>query len=83
MGRAAAPTISRELIAAGADPATPVMVAVDVSLPTERLLRGRLDALSFLVRTIGHDDPTILLIGEAVAGRVAPSPATASLALIA
>lgn len=79
MGRAAAPTISRELIAAGADPATPVMVAVDVSLPTERLLRGRLDALSFLVRTIGHDDPTLLLIGEAVGGRVSPSAVTASL----
>jgi uroporphyrin-III C-methyltransferase len=66
MGRAAAPTIARELIAAGSDPATPVMVAVDVSLPTERLLRGRLDALAFLVRTIGQDDPTVLLIGEAV-----------------
>jgi uroporphyrin-III C-methyltransferase len=67
MGRAAAPTIARELIAAGRDPATPVMVAVNVSLPDERLLRGRLDALAFLVRTIGQDDPTLLLIGEAVA----------------
>ena len=69
MGRAAAPVIARELIAAGRDPATPVMVAVNVSLPTERLLRGRLDALSFLVRTIGQDDPTLLLIGDAVAPR--------------
>ncbi|MBT2186153.1 uroporphyrinogen-III C-methyltransferase [Sphingobium nicotianae] len=69
MGRAAAPSIARELIAAGRDPATPVMVAVNVSLPTERVLRGRLDALSFLVRTIGQDDPTVLLIGEAVGAR--------------
>jgi uroporphyrin-III C-methyltransferase len=68
MGRAAAPEIARNLIAAGRDPATPVMVAVNVSRPDERLLRGRLDALSFLVRTIGQDDPTLLLIGEAVAG---------------
>jgi len=68
MGRAAAPTIMRDLIAAGCDPATPVLVAVNVSLPDERLLRGRLDSLSFLVRTIGQDDPTLLLIGEAVAG---------------
>lgn len=76
MGRAAAPEIARRLIAGGCDPATPVMVAVNVSLPGERLLRGRLDALSFLVRTIGQDDPTLLLIGEAVAGRaVATSPA--------
>jgi uroporphyrin-III C-methyltransferase len=67
MGRAAAPEIARNLIAAGRDPATPVMVAVNVSRPDERLLRGRLDALSFLVRTIGQDDPTLLLIGEAVA----------------
>jgi uroporphyrin-III C-methyltransferase len=72
MGRAAAPAIARNLIAAGRDPATPVMVAVNVSQPNERLLRGRLDALSFLVRTIGRDDPTLLLIGEAVAMRTGP-----------
>src|SRR5690606_1053528 len=65
MGRAAAPEIARNLIAAGRDPATPVMAAVNVSQPNERLLRGRLDALAFLVRTIGRDDPTLLLIGEA------------------
>lgn len=66
MGRAAAPEIARALIMAGRAPETPVMVAVDVSLPTERLIRGRLDALAFLVRAIGDDDPTLLLIGEAV-----------------
>jgi len=71
MGRDAAAAISRNLIAAGRDPATPVMVAVNVSQPNERLLRGRLDALSFLVRTIGRDDPTLLLIGEAVAPNTA------------
>lgn len=69
MGRVAAPEISRALIAAGRAPQTPVMVAVDVSLPTERIIRGRLDALAFLVQAIGHDDPTLLLVGEAVAGR--------------
>ena len=70
MGRAAAPAIARNLIAAGRDPATPVLVAINVSQPNERLLRGRLDALPFLVRTIGCDDPTLLLIGEAVAAKV-------------
>ncbi len=69
MGRAAAPDIARNLIAAGRDPATPVMVAVNVSRPDERLLRGRLDALSFLTRTIGRDDPTLLLVGPAVCNR--------------
>ncbi len=67
MGRAAAGEIARELMAAGRDPDTPVLVAVDVSLPTERLIRGRLSALAFLVETVSDDDPTLLLIGEAVA----------------
>ena len=45
------------------------MIAVNVSLPAERLIRGRLDALAFLVQTIGDRDPTVLLIGEAVGTR--------------
>jgi uroporphyrin-III C-methyltransferase len=67
MGRSAAPEIARNLIAAGRAADTPVLVAVNVSLPAERIIRGRLDALAFLVRTIGDDDPTLLIIGEAVA----------------
>lgn len=67
MGRAAAPTIMTELIAAGADPATPVLVAVNVSLPGERLIHGRLDALAFLVRTVTDDAPTLMLVGMATA----------------
>lgn len=66
MGRAAAGEIARGLIAAGRDPETPVMVAVNVSRPDERLIRGKLSALAFLVATISDDDPTLLLIGEAV-----------------
>lgn len=68
MGRAAAPEIARELMAAGLSAATPVMVAVNISLPAERLIHGRLDGLAFLVKTIGDRDPALLLIGE-VAGR--------------
>ncbi len=74
MGRVAAPEIARALIAAGRAPETPVMVAVDVSLPTERIIRGRLDALAFLVRAIGDDHPTLLLVGEAV-GKAVQAPA--------
>ena len=66
MGRVAAPEIARALIAAGRAPETPVMIAVDVSLPSERLIHGTLAALPFLVRTIADNDPTLLLIGEAV-----------------
>lgn len=72
MGRAAAGEIGAQLIAAGRDPDTPVMVAVNVSLPTERLVRGKLSALAFLTRTISDDDPALLLIGEAVAAAVSP-----------
>jgi uroporphyrin-III C-methyltransferase len=74
MGRAAAAEVSRNLIAAGRAPDTPVMVAVNVSLPTERILRGRLSALAFLVETISDDDPSLLLIGEAIK----PSPVGAA-----
>ena len=73
MGRAAAGEISRSLIAAGRDPETPVMVAVNVSLPNERLIRGKLSALAFLVQTISDEDPTLLLIGESVAGTHVPA----------
>ena len=81
MGRAAAGEISRQLIAAGRDPETPVMVAVNVSLSTERLIRGKLSALAFLVATISDEDPTLLLIGEAVAGTNMPVGVAASVAL--
>lgn len=74
MGRAAAAEVSRSLIGAGMASDTPVVVAVNVSLPTERLIHGRLSALAFLVRTIGEDDPTLLLIGEAVANGDLVSP---------
>lgn len=79
MGRAAAAEVSRSLIAAGMDKDMPVVVAVNVSLPAERLIHGRLSALAFLVQTIGEDDPTLMLIGEAVeGGRIAsPSRSTA------
>jgi uroporphyrin-III C-methyltransferase len=66
MGRAAAPEVAREMIAAGRSPETPVMIAVNVSLPQERIIRGRLASLAFLVQTISDEDPTLLIIGEAV-----------------
>ncbi|WP_242096692.1 uroporphyrinogen-III C-methyltransferase [Sphingomonas sp. CROZ-RG-20F-R02-07] len=72
MGRAAAAEVARNLIHAGLSPATPVIVAVNVSLPTERLIRGRLDALAFLVRTIGDRDPALLLIGPVAGSRLRP-----------
>jgi uroporphyrin-III C-methyltransferase len=72
MGRAAADEVARGLMAAGRAADTPVMVAVNVSLPNERIIRGRLSALAFLVETIGDTDPALLLIGEAVAAPALP-----------
>ncbi|MES2095285.1 MAG: uroporphyrinogen-III C-methyltransferase [Pseudomonadota bacterium] len=77
MGRAATGDIARGLIGAGLAGATPVLIACDVSLPTERLLRTRLDLLPFGVEAISDDKPTIILIGDAVGDVVAGVPASA------
>jgi uroporphyrin-III C-methyltransferase len=77
MGREAAGEISGKLIAAGLAPDTPVMVASNVSLPSERLIRGSLAALRFLVASVAAKDPTLLLIGEMV--RNTPPSTRASL----
>lgn len=64
MGRGAAETISRSLIKAGMDRAMPVIIACNVSLPTERMFSTRLDLLGIATRSIASDEPTLILIGE-------------------
>jgi uroporphyrin-III C-methyltransferase len=76
MGRAAAASVMRELIDAGRDPHTPVMIVVNASLPDERVIRGRLSALAFLVEAVSNDDPTLLLVGEAVGEPLHPAAAS-------
>lgn len=66
MGRAAAGEISMRLQNAGLKGETPVLIACNVSLPEERLLRTRLDLLPLATATIAGDLPTLILIGEAV-----------------
>jgi uroporphyrin-III C-methyltransferase len=66
MGRAAAGEIARRLIETGLSPATPVLIACDVSLPGERLLRTRLDLLPLAARSVTGGKPTLILVGEAV-----------------
>lgn len=66
MGRSAAGDISRNLIAHGLDPKTPVLIACDVSLASERCLRTRLDLLPLAVQAVSEGSPTLLLVGEAV-----------------
>lgn len=66
MGRSAAQDIGRNLIAAGLSGATPVLIASDISLASERLLQTRLDLLPLAARAITDDQPTLILIGESV-----------------
>lgn len=66
MGRAAAGEISRRLIAAGLDCATPVLIACNVSLTDERRLSTRLDLLGIATRAFADDAPTLILVGAAV-----------------
>jgi len=67
MGRSAAAEISRNLTAAGLSGATPVLVACDVSLASERLLHTRLDLLQIAISAFSSDQPTLILVGEALA----------------
>ncbi|WP_448662439.1 uroporphyrinogen-III C-methyltransferase [Sphingomonas sp. CJ20] len=67
MGRSAAAEISRNLTAAGLSGETPVLVACDVSLASERLLHTRLDLLHIAISAFSSDQPTLILVGEALA----------------
>lgn len=67
MGKAAADDVSRQLIAAGLDPATPVALVENASLPTERTFHTRLDLLPLVARTALGSGPALLLIGAAMA----------------
>lgn len=67
MGKAAAPTVSTQLIAAGLDPETPVALVENASLPQERQFFGSLGLLPLLAKTAMGDGPALILIGKAVA----------------
>jgi uroporphyrin-III C-methyltransferase len=69
MGKAAAATLSKQLIDAGLPPSTPVAMVENASLPGQRSLRTRLDLLPLATRTALGDGPAVLLIGEALRHR--------------
>lgn len=69
MGRSAAGEIGRKLTGAGLSGATPVLIACDVSLPTERLVRTRLDLLPLVARSLTDGQPMLILVGEAAGMR--------------
>ncbi len=74
MGRTAAATVTQQLLAAGRDAATPVLVVVNASLPDERIIRGRLSSLAFLVEAISATDPAVLIVGEAIGAMPLATP---------
>lgn len=81
MGKAAAGTVSRKLMAHDLPGDTPVALVENASLPGERRIRTRLDLLDLASRAGLGDGPALLLIGAAVgtAGEEAPACAAQTL----
>jgi len=69
MGKAAAATISRQLIDAGLPADTPVLLIENASLPEERKFSTRLDLLALSAKSALGAGPALMLIGEAVRQR--------------
>ena len=66
MGKAAAADISHQLVNAGLDGKTPVLLVENASLPDERQFSTRLDLLSLTAQTALGSGPALMLIGQAV-----------------
>jgi uroporphyrin-III C-methyltransferase len=66
MGKAVADEVAASLIQAGLARDTPAMVVENASLPTERIVRARLDLLGVATGAAVTDGPALLIIGDAV-----------------
>ncbi|WP_234730273.1 uroporphyrinogen-III C-methyltransferase [Acidocella facilis] len=58
------------LLEAGLDPATPALAIENVSRPDERVLAASIGTLPARLRAQAGEGPVLILIGEAMAGRV-------------
>lgn len=65
MGKAAAPSLTQALLAAGLPGDTPVALVENASLPEERMIETRIDLLPIAARGLG-DGPAIILVGQAL-----------------
>jgi uroporphyrin-III C-methyltransferase len=81
MGLRAAGRIATKLIAAGADPETPVTVVENASRPERIMLAARLDGLADAIAAAGIKGPAVLLLGLAPRGPHAAAPVRAPSAL--
>jgi uroporphyrin-III C-methyltransferase / precorrin-2 dehydrogenase / sirohydrochlorin ferrochelatase len=75
MGVGAAGRIAARLIEHGLDPATPVAVIENGTLPTQKALYGRLSGLGWLVRQSDIGGPALIVIGRVAALADAATPA--------
>jgi len=66
MGIATAGIIAERLQAAGRDPATPVAIVENATLPNQRVVRTRLERMANDLTRSGIAGPALLLIGEAI-----------------
>ena len=73
MGGRTASQIARRLMDQGMAPATPVIIAANVSRTDERRWSGPLSALADGMAQMGHDDPVVIGIGRVFAGVKAAS----------
>ena len=78
MGKAAATEVSARLIAAGLPRDTPVALVENASLPSETVLRTRLDLLPLAARAVIGSGPAILLIGQALSSEKARGAVSAN-----
>jgi uroporphyrin-III C-methyltransferase/precorrin-2 dehydrogenase/sirohydrochlorin ferrochelatase len=63
MGTSVIETLQAELLRHGRAPDTPIAFVERVSLPTQRVIRGRLDAAATLVARHQVESPSIVVIG--------------------
>jgi uroporphyrin-III C-methyltransferase/precorrin-2 dehydrogenase/sirohydrochlorin ferrochelatase len=63
MGVRSAPLINEKLLAAGADPATPVIIVENATLPVERVVATRLADLAQAMAAKGLRGPAIIFVG--------------------
>ncbi len=78
MGVGAAGRIAARLIEHGLDPATPVAVIENGTLPSQKALYGRLSGLGWLVRQSDITGPALIVIGSVAALAEAATPALES-----
>lgn len=69
--------LARRLIAFGRDPSTPAALIERATLPGERVIRARLDAIADAAEAAGVEPPAVIVVGKTAALRATrPGPLT-------